>query len=340
MIKYPEKLKNGDCIGIVALSDGANLEKIDLAEDNLKKFGYDIKETKNTRNSHKLVSCDGKTRAHEFMELFKDKKVKHIISARGGEFLMEMIPYLDEYEEEIKNLKDIKFVQGYSDTSLLLFYLTTKYNISTLHAENLSEYAMNLSNYHASLKNTLDFLVKKSKIFIQENFDKYEEEEYKEGNFKGYNLTKKVNYKMINNKKNKACFEGRIIGGCIDVISILIGTKYDFLKKFSNQFKEGIIWYIDNCELTPMEFYRKLWLMRNVGWFDNVKGVLVGRTFVKDTQYFTKVDALKKAFAGLDIDIIYDVDIGHVPPQLTIINGSYAKVEYDNHKFKITQSLI
>ena len=59
MIKYPEKLKNGDCIGIVALSDGANLEKIDLAEDNLKKFGYDIKETKNTRNSHKLVSCDG-----------------------------------------------------------------------------------------------------------------------------------------------------------------------------------------------------------------------------------------------------------------------------------------
>ena len=63
-------------------------------------------------------------RAKDFFKLYSNDDVKYIVSASGGEFLMEMLPYLDNY-----NLKEKKpkWVQGFSDTSLLLFYLTTIY---------------------------------------------------------------------------------------------------------------------------------------------------------------------------------------------------------------------
>lgn len=341
MIRYPEKLKDGDTIGIVAVSDGANLEKIDLSISNFNKFGFKVIETENVRNSNMLVSSDAKTRAKEFIELWQNNEVKHIISARGGEFLMEMLPYLDEYSNQIRITSPAKWVQGFSDPSLLLFYLTTKYNIATIHAENLGEFAMRLDNYHESLKNTISFLKSNNKEFVQESSDKYQLNEFEEGNLNGYNLTENVEYKLFGSKDTNISVEGRMIGGCIEAITTLIGTKYDYCKKFCSQFEEGMIWYIDNYELNSAVFYKTLWQMRQAGWLDNVNAILIGRTFGGEAVGdFTYLHAIGKLAEKLHIPIIYDADIGHIPPQLTIINGSYGKVEYDNGKLKLIQKLI
>ena len=41
-----------------------------------------------------------------------------------------------------------------------------------------------------------------------------------------------------------------------------------------------------------------------------------------------------------NIPIIYNVDIGHVPPQFFIVNGSLATFEYKDGKGKLTQKLV
>ena len=122
MIIYPEKLNKDKIIGITAPSDIANLDTIDYSKKNIENMGYNVIETNNVRKSEGLVSSSGKIRADEFISLWENNKVGHIISARGGEFLMEMLPYLDEYEDRIKSSIP-KWMQGYSDTSLLLYYL-------------------------------------------------------------------------------------------------------------------------------------------------------------------------------------------------------------------------
>ncbi|WP_306801357.1 hypothetical protein [Endozoicomonas sp. ONNA1] len=43
---------------------------------------------------------------------------------------------------------------------------------------------------------------------------------------------------------------------------------------------------------------------------------------------------------GLEIPIIYDVDIGHLPPNLTLINGALADVSLIDDRGKIHQRLI
>ena len=102
VIIYPEKIKNGDTLGITAVSMPANKDKIDLSIKNIESLGLNVIETNNVRQNG-IVSSNAKTRAEELLELYKNPEVKYIIAARGGEFLMEMLPFLNEHKDIIKN---------------------------------------------------------------------------------------------------------------------------------------------------------------------------------------------------------------------------------------------
>lgn len=342
MIRYPdyiEKDKFNSIIGITAMSDGAKLEKIDYAIKNIQKHGFEVIETSNVRKSFKLVSSDANTRVNELMELLKNDKVGYIISARGGEFAMEMLEYLQQ-ESKFFYENNPKWIQGYSDNSLILYYLTTNYNIATIHASNLNTYAM--KNLHEYLLNTFKLLKGDFESeFIQKSYENYQIEELKEDPQQEFNLTEKVKYINLN-KNDKEEFSGRLIGGCIDVLSVLLGTKYDNTINFCDQFKEeGMIWYIDNYGLDPTELYRKLWQMKECGWFNNAKGFLIGRTYaIKEIGDFTYEDAILKSIGKLNVPIIYDVDLGHTEPQFVLVNGSLAKFRYENNKGTLTQKLV
>ena len=341
MIRYPEYIKKeqNDTIGITAISNGAKLEKIDYAIKNIKNHGYKVIETPNVRKSYKLVSSDAKTRANELLELLKNDKVGYIISARGGEFAMEILEYLDKEEAFFKS-NNPKWFQGYSDNSLILYYILTKYNIATIHSSNINTYAM--KKLHESLLNTFKLVNGEfNDEFIQTSYDKYQIQELKEDPQEGFNLTEEVKYINLNGNKKEE-FSGRLIGGCIDVLSVLLGTKYDNTVNFCKQFKkEGMIWYIDNYGLDPTELYRKLWQMKEANWFNGVKGFLIGRTYaVKEIADFTYEDALNNSIGKLNVPIIYDVDLGHTEPQFTLINGSLSKFIYNDGKGKLIQKMI
>ena len=335
VIIYPNKLKTGDTVGITAVSMPANDEKIDIAINNLKELGLKVIETSNVRSTG-IVSSSGKKRAEELLELYKNPDVKYIIAARGGEFLMEMLPYLKGHEDIIRN--NVKWFQGFSDPSLLNLYITTNFNIATINMENISEYAM--KPRFKSLQDSLDFMFSNSNEFIQESFEKYQKQEFEEGNLKGYNLTEKNIYECdINNVK----FEGRLIGGCIDVFSLIVGTDLDKIEEFVSQFDdEGVIWYLDNCELAPCEFYRRLWYMKQKNYFKNVKGFFFFFSLMQNinNEFFSFKDAVERALKEFNVPIVYNVDTGHIPPQMCMINGSYAIFEYNNGKGKLIQKLI
>ncbi|HFD0884371.1 TPA: LD-carboxypeptidase, partial [Enterococcus faecium] len=42
----------------------------------------------------------------------------------------------------------------------------------------------------------------------------------------------------------------------------------------------------------------------------------------------------------LKLPILYDIDCGHVPPQLTLINGAYAEVAVEDRKATVLQTFI
>lgn len=78
--------------------------------------------------------------------------------------------------------------------------------------------------------------------------------------------------------------------------------------------------------------------MREASWFKHCTGIIIGRPDgYKDERDFTFIDALKQGLGSLGVPILYDADIGHIPPQIQIVNGSIGEVEFSDGKATIWQ---
>lgn len=329
---YPKFLKKNDWIGITAPSDGT-VEETDIYRLNnaIKKFeelNYKIKETSDVRTSIKGKSAPSKVQAKELEDLFKDEKIKYIICAGGGDFLLEMLSEVDF--EVIKN--NPKWLQGYSDPTGLLFTITTNLDIATIYADNFKSFGM--EKWHKSLKNNLKIL--EGNLIKQESFEKYESARTEKliGN-EGYNLDTQVKWENLNSKEVN--IRGRIIGGCLDILSELFGTRFDKTREFIEKYKnDGIVWYLENCEMTSESIIRTLWKFKDNGWFKHTNGIVFGRSALEQSCYnISFKEAVTRVLGNLNIPIIFNADIGHVSPRMTIINGAICNVISKNGKGEI-----
>ena len=333
---YPEFIKQGDIIGVPAPSDGAYCEeyvrRYKNAKSNLEKIGYKVELSENIFHSERGRSSDAISRAEELNNMFENE-VNAIMCAAGGEFLVEILPYIDF----AKAVKNPKWVQGFSDPTGLLFPLTTKYDIATIYSNNFKSFGA--EEYHKSLEENLEIL--SGNLIKQDSYDMFENERTERvTGLEGYNLTDKVCWKTINNKE--VTMQGRIIGGCIDIITELAGTRFDGVKEFNEKYKDdGIIWYFDNCELSKESLMRTLWKFNELGYFKYTKGIIFGRNGQEVSyNYDTMKDAIKDSvLSKLNVPIIFDADISHKGPSMTIINGAIATINCKDGKGNITFEL-
>lgn len=88
-------------------------------------------------------------------------------------------------------------------------------------------------------------------------------------------MAEEVSWKYINYNKS---FSGRLIGGNMDVLCKLIGTKYGLVSDFVKQHNEdGTVWYFESCEMDATDIHRTFWQMKMNGWFKSCNGLLFGR---------------------------------------------------------------
>ncbi|MGZ4455220.1 MAG: hypothetical protein ACXVWV_04510 [Nocardioides sp.] len=84
---------------------------------------------------------------------------------------------------------------------------------------------------------------------------------------------------------------------------------------------------------------RHLHGLRLAGWFDHARAILVGRTNAPDHPQLTQREAVLDALGRLDLPIVLDLEIGHVPPHLPLVNGALATVTFDGEVREIVQEL-
>ena len=332
-MNIPDFIKKGDIIGVTAPSAGfteqVDLTKLESVKFNLSEKGYEVIETENVRKCEKGRSSTGKKRAEEFLSLIRNEEVRYILSASGGDFLMEMLEYQDY--ELIK--ANPKWIQGYSDNTGLIYPITTICDMATVYSGNVGDYGMSL--WHDGVKNNLKLL--EGKNIEQKEFDLFENEYVKKvTGYEGYNLTDKVKYEFVSENKSEN-FTGRLLGGCLDVLIMLCGTRYDKTPEFVRKYKEdGIIWYLESFDLSSARLQCALWQLKEAGWFEGAQGFLFGRPCFFREEYETDFnEAVKTALDSLNLPIITGCDIGHRPPRLTMINGLTAEISFDGAHFKM-----
>lgn len=296
--------------------------------DNLRRQGFVPVEGDCLRKKHKHVSGPKEKRASDFLRFWRDPQVRAIMPPWGGELLVEILPLLD-FAELARG--DAKWVSGYSDVSTLLFPLTLLTGIATVHGSNLMDLAATqtdpLTNgLIPTLRTAAGGETRQSSVLLYQS--KWRDFECHPDS--PLNLTDPVAWK-IRGGGASARMEGRLIGGCLDTIARLVGTPYAPLPEFTRRYRdEGVILYLENCELPPCEFARTLWNLRLAGWFDGLAGLVFGRSAGPDANrpedlYYE--EALEASLEGLALPVIYDADIGHRPPQFSIVNGALGTVE-------------
>ena len=303
----PKYLNKGDTIGTTACSCGV-LEKLDKYEKsikNIKSLGFDILETPNVRTSG-IVSSDPTTRAKELESLYKDSNVKAIAITSGGDFLIDMLDKVNY--DVIRN--NIKWLCGSSDPTSLLYTVTTNLDIATIYSPcNMSGFSSD--NLHESYLNYFEIL--KGNLVKQNRYPFYESDD---------DIFDKENkWININGDVDET---GTLIGGCIESLKDVIGTRFDKTNSFLEKYKDTI-WYFDVFSMQPEDLYRTLIQFKMAGWFRYTKAIIIGKVrFPSSFLNLSYEEMIKKALPNMKV--IYNFDVGHVKPSMTMINGFKVRV--------------
>ena len=332
-MRYPEFLKEKDTIGLVAPSFGACGSpyglRYDKAVELYKELGYSIQSVDHINTIVKGQSASPQKRAEGFMQMYENSEINFVWSVCGGEKELQVLPYIDF--EKIKNVPP-KYFMGYSDNTTLSFTLTTLCDVASIYGDHIIDFGVN--TWEGCLENAYQ-LIQGKKLkhtafpLIQLNDLKHEQPYY------GYNLEFPNEWKNIN--VEKVDVRGRIIGGCLDVLVGMCGTRFDKVEEFADKYKEdGIIWYLEACDLTSFGAMRALWQLKEANWFKHVKAFLIGRPNNPDTiMEYSHEMAVREILEDFNVPIITEFDTGHVAPTIPIINGSIAHVISTNEEHSI-----
>ncbi len=339
-MRYPKFLQEGGTIGFVAPSFGCNIEPYKTAFRSamatFQNMGLQIERGPNCFAGKGVgISNTPQRCAAELMKFYRKKSNDVLISCGGGELMCEDLNYMN-FEKLAK--AEPKWFLGYSDNTNMTFLLTTLCDVASLYGPCAASFGM--EPWHPSIEDAFDVLT--GQTLCVHGYDAYEMESLKdeEHPLAPYNTTEpRV---MVKYPDCDAHMEGRLIGGCLDVLILFLGTKFDRVKEFTERYRDdGIIWFLEACDLNPMGIRRALWQMEQAGWFRYLKGFLIGRPLCHGEEFLgmNQYDAAIGILGKYGVPILMDLDIGHIPPQMPLICGSYAKVDAVGNDIEIEMQL-
>jgi len=335
----PKKISKGATIGVVSPSAGlADLfpHRIEQAEKNLKRLGYNLKFAKNSLDRNGYVSATAKQRAADIHEMFLDSEVATIICTIGGDHANQVLKYLDFNIIQ----ENPKVFIGYSDISVLHWAFFSKANLRTFYGPCLMA---EMAEYPDIIPYTLEYFRKAvaqeksigkilpSNEWTAEVLDWSEKKDLE----RPRTMFKSDGYEWL--VEGKA--SGEIIGGCVPSINHLAGTAYWIDPK-------GKIFFIDIPE--GHEFEKGLSVdsldsyladLDNLKVFEKISGLIVGRPYNYTAQDEEDLKRVIKHYAGgYGYPILFNANIGHASPIITIPMGAGTNLDSSKNSFEIPEA--
>ena len=329
---YPAPLRPGDRIAVTACSSGvlpALQARLDLVLAHLRSQGYRVLEGRCLRDEIASASAPADERAAELMAFLLRDDIAAVIPPWGGELAIELLDRLDWAA-----LQDArpKWLLGYSDTSTLMLALTLRLGWATAHGPCLMDLAPGQDD--PLTRQTMAALATPaggSLVQTQSTHWQLKWTDFADVPDVSYQLTEPTRWQALHGQAEVNC-SGRLVGGCIDTLMHLAGSPHGDVPTFIRAHRAtGTLLYLENAGLSPTDLVRALHGLRWAGWLDGIYGLLLGRSAAPDTtaaHELRYVDALRSSLAGITCPVLWDVDIGHRPPQMVLFNGALAQVQW------------
>ena len=332
--RYPAPLRAGSRIAVTAPSSGVRPPlhpRLDLNLAHLRAQGFVVEEGDCLRDEQLSASASAAARAVELTHFLLRDDIDAVFPPWGGELAIEL---LDRLDWPALQTARPKWLIGYSDTSTLMLALTLRLGWASAHGPCLMDLAPGQND--ALTHGALGVLATPPGGVVTQQQSPHWQSKWTDFALVPdvtYALTEPTQWRCLNRPVDPPLhFKGRLIGGCIDTLMHLAGSAFGNVPVFVRDCgAEGAILYLENAEMSPTELVRALHQFRWAGWFDGLAGLLIGRSAAADTtgaHELRYAAALQRELGGLPFPVLVDVDIGHRPPQLMVVNGALAEVDW------------
>jgi len=312
----PPRLKPGDTLGLIHPAS-ATFDKmeLDIALDNLKALGFNVKTGAHALDRHGYLAGQDADRAADINTFFADKNVQGICAMRGGWGAARTLPYLN-FETIARNPK---VLFGFSDITALHMAIPAKTGLVTFHAP------VGISAWTEISVGWFKRVLMEGEAAAYVN-----EPDYKGRIAPVGNRTRTIT-------PGKA--EGRLIGGNLTVLAHLIGTPY--LPDFA-----GKILFLEDVDEGIYRIDRMLTHMKLAGLLSKIKGFIWGQCSGCEPSSgvgygsLTIEEVLDDHIKPLGVPTYRGAMIGHIDKQFTVPEGILAEMDADLGTFRLLESAV
>lgn len=360
-LRFPAPLRHGDRIGVTAPSAGVGegaRRRFDVAVSWLTARGFEVV-LGDCLGAEGHVSASRQERAAELTAMLCDPHIRAVVPPWGGPGTA--LDLLDELDWDAIRTAEPTWVVGYSDCDAVLVPLTLHAGLPTLHGDNLMD-----TPYEVP-----EGLAHWTQLTAAEGGPGERRIVQRDSGVQGFWAPLSDAHARVWKDQRAAAWQlwsppadggdrlpddgtrprldvtGTLVGGCIEVLSGIAETPYADVRAFAREHGPLVV-YLEAAEADAFTVCRQLHTLRLHGWFEQAAAVLVGRTLAPDsgagTDGMTQRQAVLDALAGVAgaaggaLPIVFDMEIGHVPPHLPLLNGARARVQVDEARRLITQT--
>lgn len=293
---YPKPLKQGDSVAIVSPASKIDAKLVDSACATLEAWGFRPVVGSCCKGECGSFSGTVGQRLGDLRAALENPDVRAVLCSRGGYGVVQMI---EHFRDSMWN-NDPKWLIGFSD-------------ISALHAVSVHAGVVSV---HASMCKLLT-----------------EHPDCQCSHTLHDILTGKLpDYEVAGDERNReGSVSGTVTGGNLAVLSGLISTPYDLLKKDHILFIEDISEAIYRVE-------RMLYTLRLNGTLARTKALIVGQftDYKPSVDHQCMYDMIEKMVADYDFPVAYNFPVGHVDYNLPILEGAQADLTITKDKVRLT----
>lgn len=333
-VRFPSPLRPGDTVAVTAPSSGVRDSmwgRLEAAVDSLRRRGYDVRVGAQIHGGG--VTGSAEARAAELTAMLSDPDIAAVVPPWGGELAVQVLDHLDW---TALAAADPTWLVGFSDLTTLMLPLATRLGWASLHGANLmdSPYEPVAGLLHWTEVAAATGPVRQTSPgrFRTSGWDDYT----RDPGVTSMSLEASGGWQLVG--ASSLDVSGRLIGGCVDVLSPIAGTAYADVPGFGRAHAEdGLVVYLEAAEESAYAVCRMLHGLRMAGWFEHARAILIGRTGAPDAPDLSQREAVLDALGGVGVPIVLDVECGHVQPYAALVNGALARVVVDGERREIVQ---
>lgn len=332
----PARLRRGETIGIVSPSWYGGepfAHRIARGVAHLEALGFRVMIAPHALNTAGYISDTPQHRADDLHALFADPQVRAIIATIGGDHACHLLPLLDW--DLIR--ANPKIFLGFSDLTVLNVAIWTMTGLVTFNGPTLmTDWAEYPAMPEYSETYALRAITRAEPIGVIEPApwwtDEFLDWETKADLARPRQQHPSPGWTWLRG----GTAEGRLIGGCLESLQHLRGTRYW-------PSCEGAILFLETSEERPSPEKVDSLLMdyENMGILAQIGGLLMARPYgysaEERAQLHEVILARTEQFA---FPVIADMDFGHTTPIFTLPIGCRGRIDGDARQFAITEAAV